>query len=163
MREEDIVKHTVAINRETIKMFAHLQKKSYIDYNELQKRQVQTKQSEKLVKTDYLKNMRVEERRAEKMKMNLKLGLWAFALDGKRVYKYSKQFYDKDKKDAQQIQDIVQDTYYEQSDMLNPYVSPEEETELRDEDEINDEETYNMNEMPEDDDFGDRDGDEMYY
>jgi hypothetical protein len=163
MREEDIIKHTVAINRETIKMFVHLQKKSYMDYNELQKRQVQTKQSEKLVKTDYLKNMRVEERRAEKMKMNLKLGLWAFALDGKRVYKYSKQFYDTDKKDAQQIQDIVQDTYYEQSDTLNPYIPSPEETEQDEEGGIIDEETYNMNEIPEDDDYGERDGDEMYY
>ena len=35
------------------------------------------KQSEKLMKTDYLKQMKNSKRQVEKLKMNLKLGIWS--------------------------------------------------------------------------------------
>ena len=71
-----------------------------LSLNNLSKRINQTKQSEKLMKTDYFKNLKDDQREAEKMKLNLKLGQWAFALNKNRVYKYSKDYYDIDKFEA---------------------------------------------------------------
>lgn len=150
------------INKSLVEIMFTFMKNTRIDYNDLLKRRNQTKQSEKLIKTDYFKNMRHEERQAEKMKMNLKLGVWGFALDGSRVYKYNKSNYSVDKDEASEVQDIVKKMYYEQSDDMNPYEGlPEENKET---DEIAEEESYGLSMLPEDDDYGENmDGDEMYY
>ena len=108
----------------------------------------QIKQSEKLIKTDYLKEMKNSERQAEKMKMNLKLGIWSFALNAERVYKYSKDFFDEDKKDAMKVQAIAQSTYYEQSDIIDheePLIEK-----MNEEERIINEEGYSMNLIGED-------------
>ena len=52
------------------------------------------------MKTDYMKGLEQQELVVEKMKKNLKLGQWGFALDQKRVYKYNKEFYKVDKDEA---------------------------------------------------------------
>ena len=121
----------------------------------------QIKQSEKLIKTDYLKAMKDSERQIEKVKMNLKLGIWSFALNAQRVYKYSKDYFNVDKEDAIKVQQIAENTYYEQSDIINTQEHLVEE--MTEEERIINEEGYNMDLIGEDDEYPEgMDGDEIY-
>ena len=152
----------ININNSVLNVLQYHVKNSIGDYNLIKKRMTQIKQSEKLMKTDYLKQMKNSERQVEKLKMNLKLGIWSFALNAERVYKYSKDFYDEDKEDAMKVQSIAQTTYYEQGDVLDPHQPIHEE--LSEEEHIINEEGYNMNLIGEDDEAPEgHDGDEMYY
>ena len=152
----------ININNSVLNVLQYHVKNNISDYNLIKKRMTQIKQSEKLMKTDYLKQMKNSERQVEKLKMNLKLGIWSFALNAERVYKYSKDFYDEDKEDAMKVQSIAQNTYYEQGDILDPHEPIHEE--LSEEEKIISEEGYNMNLIGEDDEAPEgHDGDEMYY
>ena len=152
----------ININNSVLNILQYYVKNSIGDYTLIKKRMTQIKQSEKLMKTDYLKQMKNSERQVEKLKMNLKLGIWSFALNAERVYKYSKDFYDEDKEDAMKVQSIAQSTYYEQGDLLDPHQPINEE--ISEEEHIINEEGYNMNLIGEDDEPPEGlDGDEMYY
>ena len=138
----------IKINDSILNILHYHASNQILDYNLIKKRMTQIKQSEKLIKTDYLKQMKNSERQAEKMKMNLKLGIWSFALNAERVYKYSKDFFNEDKKDAMKVQSIAQSTYYEQSDIID-HEEPLME-QMSEEERIINEEGYNMNLIGED-------------
>lgn len=151
----------IKINDSILNIIDYHVSNTILDYGLIKKRMTQIKQSEKLIKTDYLKEMKNSERQVEKLKMNLKLGIWSFALNAERVYKYSKDYFDADKEDAMKVQSIAQTTYYEQSDVFD-HDEPLFE-EMTEEERIANEEGYNMNLIGEDDEPPEgMDGDEIY-
>lgn len=152
----------IKINDSILNIIDYHVTNTILDYNLIKKRMTQIKQSEKLIKTDYLKAMKNSERQVEKQKMNLKLGIWSFALNAERVYKYSKDYFDADKEDAMKVQSIAQTTYYEQTDVIDHDTPVMEQ--MSEEERIANEEGYGMNMMGQDDEPPEgMDGDEMYY
>lgn len=101
----------IKLNKSVIAFIEHIFKKSHITYDKIVKKVNNIKQAEKKLKTDYFKEMKRVQRQAEKTKMNLKLGIWSFALDKNRVYKYSKKYYEEDKQEAGRIQNVIDDEY----------------------------------------------------
>ena len=136
-----------------ILQFVHTRISNYISsYNYITKKVTKIKLEEKKMKTDYMKGLEQQELVVEKMKKNLKLGQWGFALDQKRVYKYNKEFYKVDKDEATFILDNIQkETNGEQ---INIYGDRNADNEELDND---------LAFLPDDDDYGsDMDGDELY-
>ena len=108
----------IGLNKSLISYIELIMKKTRIDYDLIKKRVNNTKLSEKKMTTDYFKNMKRAQRMAEKTKMNLKLGIWAFALDKNRVYKYSKKYFDEDRDEAMKVQKMVNDDYTTNNESL---------------------------------------------
>ena len=166
MKNNDSDRLVSSINKSIISYISYMLDKNRFNYNNIHKRINQTKQSEKLMKTDYFKNLKDDQREAEKMKLNLKLGQWAFALNKNRVYKYAKDYYDMDKKEAIEVQEIVKNTYYHDEDKINPYFTSEDE--IDDDQNIMNQEEYPMNLITGEDDYEgaydeNMDGDELYF
>lgn len=136
-----------------ILQFVHTRISNYISsYNYITKKVTKIKLEEKKMKTDYMKGLEQQELVVEKMKKNLKLGQWGFALDQKRVYKYNKEFYKVDKDEATFILDNIQkETNGEQIDIYGDKNADNEELD------------NDLAFLPDDDDYGsDMDGDELY-
>lgn len=72
----------------------------------------QSKQSEKSIKTEFLRKMKPQEREAETEKMAHKLGDWSYG-NQKRVFKYYKQFYDQDTQKANEIKEVAKELYHQ--------------------------------------------------
>ena len=116
------------------------------------------KRKEKKKITDEYKNMDKNEREVEKLKQNLKLGKWSVGLSPS-MYVYNSDRYEQERQEIINEfggdKDIVTELYGE------IYGNPDLIEERMREEEINNE-VYNMNLMAEDDDYGERDGDEGY-
>lgn len=116
------------------------------------------KRKEKKKITDEYKNMDKNEREVAKLKQNLKLGKWSVGLSTS-MYIYNADRYEQERQEIinefDGDKDIVTELYgeiYENPDLMEERMREEE---------INNE-VYNMNLMAEDDDYGDRDGDEEF-
>tara|TARA_Y100001970_G_C14211765_1_gene847355 strand:- start:260 stop:2479 length:2220 start_codon:yes stop_codon:yes gene_type:complete len=110
----------IKLNKSVIAFIEYMFKKSHITYDKIVKKVNNIKQAEKKLKTDYFKQMKRVQRQAEKTKMNLKLGIWSFALDKNRVYKYSKKYYEEDKEEAGRIQNVIDDEYRMNNEGFDP-------------------------------------------
>ena len=89
-------------------MFIHyITRTSFFNYDGIKSKVYQIKQSEKKIKTDFLKNMPKKQRDVEKSKMALKLGDWSYGND-QRVYKYYKQLFEKEKEIAVEIKETME-------------------------------------------------------
>ena len=154
------------LNHAVVQYVHNVVSESNISYEKLKSKINQTKQSEKLIKTDYLQKLTHDSRKVEKMKMNLKLGVWGFALQSGRVYKYSKDYYDEDKKDALDVQNVLDREYGidRQLDQSQGALTNEND----EYDMIRNEEELHMSMIPNDDEYNENygdeylDGDEMY-
>lgn len=108
------------LNNTIMGFMKYMLKNNRNSYESIKKKMYQTKQSEKQIKTDYLKNMKKAQRKVEELKMKHKLGVWSVGLK-KNIYKYDKDFYMKNLEEAEQVQDIANSIYNIESDQLNPY------------------------------------------
>jgi hypothetical protein len=123
-----------------------------LDYNSIKKKYEQSKNSEKKIKTDRLKKMKKQQRDVEKNLMALKLGEWSYGTD-KRVFKYVKEYYKKEKETAENIKEM----------MHNLYGEIEEEPPIEDviEDEILEGQEDPRLLCPDDDEYIDQNGNEL--
>lgn len=146
-----------------IKIF--ISHKEKINYNkeEIYERVLRINEYEKETKRRYLKNLTVEERKADSALRKAKLGQWAVGLEA-GVTKYDPEFYDRERKQME-TEALIDLRLGEKSDVtnLNRDILAMEmvEEEMRNK-EIDDE-VYDLSGLPDDDDYGDRDGDEDYY
>jgi hypothetical protein len=85
-----------------------------LDYSSITKKYNQSKNSEKKLKTDRLKKMKKQQRDVEKNLMALKLGEWSYGTD-KRVFKYVKDYYEKEKETADNIKSMMNTLYSDES------------------------------------------------
>ena len=138
--------------------------KSMIDlnYDEIMEKVLRSKEKEKDLITGFLKDLTDEERELEDLFKNNKLERWSKGLQ-KGVTQYVKDTYDEER-DAMDAQIILERQAGENnmvSNMnLNIY-SLDIESEHLVAQQIEKEE-YSMSGLPDDDDYGDRDGDEDY-
>lgn len=102
----------VSVNIEIMKMILEYTKNTSYSYENMVINQKQSKQSEKLIKTETLRKMKPGEREAETYKMTAKLGDWSYG-NQSRVFKYYKQFYQEDSEKANEIKDIARELYSE--------------------------------------------------
>ena len=74
--------------------------KTAVDYSyqDIEKRVTKSKQAEKKMITDFLKNMDSEERQVENLKKQMKMGRWAVGMQ-KGLIKYDKATYDREQKE----------------------------------------------------------------
>jgi pyridoxine/pyridoxamine 5'-phosphate oxidase len=121
----------------------------------LRRRLLVAKEKEKNQITDFLKEMSDEQREIENLMKNNKLGNWAKG-QSKEIYSYTKDAYDSEmaaleqqESDDVQLQDALGRVRIG-ADIAEFYADPD----VR--------EALNMSGLPEDDDFGDRDGDEDF-
>ena len=161
--EESNKAYVKKMNKSILDFMKYMLKKNRYSYESIKKRMYQTKQSEKQIKTDYLKNMKKAQRKVEEIKMQHKLGVWALGLKNS-IYKYDKDHYVKNSNEAEQVQEIVNSIYDYDNTPLSVYsedggVAQEQQEQYN---EIDGEEP-SMALMAEDDDFGEElDGDEYY-
>jgi hypothetical protein len=94
-----------------------------------------SKKSETQIKTDYFKNLSLEERRSENIMKEHRLDKWGVGLQ-KSMFKYDKKTYGTDKESAQEV-------------INGLTASPDE---LDDPEPLNQEEGYDIHETYEDDD-----------
>lgn len=87
-----------------------------LDYSSITKKYNQSKNSEKKLKTDRLKKMKKQQRDVEKNLMALKLGEWSYGTD-KRVFKYMKDYYEKEKETADNIKSMINTLYNDESQL----------------------------------------------
>lgn len=129
------------------------------DYEKIKRKTLILKEKEKISITDTLKNMNEQDRKVDNTLKTYKLGRWSIG-NNSGVVKYNADYYDMEKgkenignentlefgfEDQELIQDITQDEI----------VNVEEVQQFND--------VINMNEIPDDDDYGENmDGDEMY-
>lgn len=124
---------------------------------------LRSKEREKDIKTRQLKELTDEERKADGALRKGKLGRWNIGLQ-KGLTQYVKETYDTERAEMEQeaiidaklgkideVTEMNRDIYA--MDMLERNL---QETEL-------DKEAYDMSELPEDDDYGEMDGDERFY
>jgi len=121
----------------------------------LRRRLLVAKEKEKNQITDFLKEMSDEQREIENLMKNNKLGKWAKG-QSKEIYSYTKDAYDSEmaaleqqESDDVQLQDALGRVRVG-AEIAEFYADPD----VR--------EALNMSGLPEDDDFGDRDGDEDF-
>ena len=123
--------------------------------NNLRRRLLVAKEKEKNQITDFLKDMSDEQREIENLMKNNKLGKWAKG-QSKEIYSYTKDAYDSEmaaleqqESDDVQLQDALGRVRVG-AEIAEFYADPD----VR--------EALDMSGLPEDDDFGDRDGDEDF-
>ena len=138
--------------------------KKVIDYNyeSLMEKVHRSKEKEKDTITDYLKKMSDEEREIENLFKNNKLERWSRGLQ-KGVRIYQADTYDQERQDME-AQALVE-LQLGKSDVvteMNKDIYSMEAIEQQARDAEMDAEAYSMAGLADDDDHGDRDGDEMY-
>ena len=138
--------------------------KDVIDYNydSLMERVLRAKEKEKDIMTDYLKEMTDEEREIENLFKNHKLEKWSKGLQ-KGLTTYQKDTYDeeRDAMEAQTLREMQLGESNLVTDMNRSIYSMDLLQEQADAEDI-DREAFDMNNMANDDDYGDNDGDEEY-
>ncbi len=131
--------------------------------SDIMKDVLKVKDKEKTHITTTYEDLTVEQRKVVKVMQNHKLGEWSLG-ESKAVYMYDPNQYDKERDFIEKtallehkhgIRDEVTEMLQEVYDMDEIY--EKESIEQR----INEDE-YNISHLPEDDDFGERDGDEFY-
>lgn len=131
--------------------------------SDIMKDVLKVKDKEKTHITTTYEDLTIEQRKVVKVMQNHKLGEWSLG-ESKAVYMYDPKQYDKERDFIEKtallehkhgIRDEVTDMLQEVYDMDEIY--EKESIEQR----INEDE-YNISHLPEDDDFGERDGDEYY-
>ena len=138
--------------------------KKVIDYNYagLMEKIHRSKEKEKDTITDYLKKMSDEEREIENIFKNNKLERWSRGLQkGLRIYQADT--YDQERQDmeAQALLELQMGKTDVVTEM-NKDIYSMEAIEQQARDAEMEAEAYSMSGLPDDDDYGDRDGDEMY-
>ena len=106
LQESDFIKRN-EFNSSLLHFIHYITRTSFFNYDGIKTKVYQIKQSEKKIKTDFLKNMPKKQRDVEKSKMALKLGDWSYGND-QRVYKYYKQLFEKEKEIAVEIQETME-------------------------------------------------------
>ena len=99
-----------SLNKATIHHLFKMKAFYVVDYSKIKKYAYQTKQGEKMDKTEKLRKMSKQKRRVEKEKMNLKLGEWSYGTN-KRVFKYYKDLYDDEDSRANEVKDMMRKMY----------------------------------------------------
>ena len=131
--------------------------------SDIMKDVLKVKDKEKTHITTTYEDLTIEQRKVVKVMQNHKLGEWSLG-ESKAVYMYDPNQYDKERDFIEKtallehkhgIRDEVTDMLQEVYDMDEIY--EKESIEQR----INEDE-FNISHLPEDDDFGERDGDEYY-
>ena len=106
---------------------------SNFNYDGIKTKVYNIKQSEKKIKTDFLKDMSRKQRDVEKSKMALKLGEWSYGND-QRVFKYYKNLYESEKETAIEIHNMMTNMYGDETNEHNSYegqnVEPTEEDQI---------------------------------
>lgn len=129
-----------------------------VNYDEIHQKILQLKEREKKRMTDKLEAMSNDQRRAQNLMKNLRLEEWS-AGQQKGLTQYVANTQDQERQEA--VQQIIQEqTAREQGadDMNIDLFMLDIEQEIQTEREI-EEEAYDMSGLPEDDDYGDQDGD----
>ena len=123
--------------------------------SKLRQRLLVAKEKEKNQITDYLKEMSDEQREIENLMKNNKLGKWAKG-QSKEIYSYTKDAYDSEMAalEKQEKEDV------QLQDALGQLRVGAEIAEFYDDPDVR--EALDMSGLPDDDDFGDRDGDEHF-
>lgn len=95
-------------------------RKSNFNYEGIKTKVYNIKQSEKKIKTDFLKDMTRKQRDVEKSKMALKLGEWSYGND-QRVFKYYKNLYESEKETAIEIHNMMSSMYGDETSENHSY------------------------------------------
>ena len=119
-------------------------KKINLNYDEIMEKILRSKEKEKEGFTKFLKDLTDEEREIENMKKNLKLDQWSIGLQ-KGLTQYVKETYDQEREIIDKNIDETSTVYNKDYDV---YLMQEEQ------------EALSLADLPDDDDYGNRDGDE---
>jgi hypothetical protein len=139
--------------------------KNRINYNreEIMELVLRSKEKEKDTKTRQLKELTDEERRADSELRKGKLGRWNVGLQ-KGLTQYVKDTYDMERQEMEK--EAIIDLRLGQMDVVNEMnadIFAMEMLEQQMSEHAADKEAMDMSELPEDDDYGDKDGDEGFY
>ena len=139
--------------------------KSRIDYNreEIMELVLRSKEKEKDIKTRQLKALTDEERKADAELRKAKLGRWNVGLQ-KGLTQYVKDMYDNERNEMEK--EALVDLELGKLDVVNDMnrqIFAMEFLEQKQSDQDADKEAFDMEQLPEDDDYGDNDGDEGFY
>ena len=125
-----------------------------LNYESIKNKMKNIKQAEKKVKTDFLKSLTHDERRAENKMKELKLGNWSAGLNIKNLTQYHSKNYAANIAEATLIHDMMENSS-EQINVMNENEG--------DDNDMNSEMDNEMQFLPEDDDYGNNmDGDEGF-
>lgn len=146
-----------------IKIFSSHKNKINYNRDSLYDLVLRVNEYEKETKRRYLKSLTVEERKVDSELRKAKMGQWSVGLE-EGVTKYNPDFYDKERKQMEKeaLEDIKFGYNTEVTDMNRDILSYELMLERTNDQEL-DSEAYDMSGLPDDDDYGDRDGDEAFY
>jgi hypothetical protein len=125
-------------------------------------RVLRSKEKEKDVMTNYLKDKTDEEREVDNLLKNHKLEKWGKGLQ-KGLREYQKETYDeeRDAMDKQAIDDMKLGESNLVTEMNRNIYSMDQQQEQADAENI-EKEAFDMGDQADDDDYGDNDGDEAY-
>lgn len=146
---------------QTVLSMFHKRKEIYnVNYEEIYAKILKQREQEKKRMTSKFENLTTDQLRIKNTVKNLRLGEFA-AGEQKGLYRHDPQYADKERKEMEA--DLLNDMRArEQGDTRNiDLYRMDVEEDARIQEEI-DREEYDMSGLPEDDDYGDRDGDEMY-
>lgn len=146
-----------------IKIFkAHKDKINY-NQDELYDLVLRINEYEKETKRRQLKSLSVEERKVDGELRKAKLGQWGVGREG-GVTKYNPDFYDKERRDMEKeaLLDIKLGYATDVTGMNRDILAYEMMEELNREEQLN-QEAYDLSGLPDDDDYGEQDGDEGFY
>lgn len=118
-----------SLNKATIHHLFKMKTFYVVDYSKIKKYAYQTKQGEKMDKTEKLRKMSKQKRRVEKEKMNLKLGEWSYGTN-KRVFKYYKDLYDDEDSRANEVKDMMRKMYEHEEE--DPHIGFQEQVDVND-------------------------------
>ena len=132
------------------------------DYAGLMARIHRAKEREKDIITTYLKDMTDEEREIENLMKNNRLGRWSKGLDkGIRTYQASTYDQEREEMEAQALAEMRLGDEHLVTSMNRELYAMDDLAEQAEADRIEAEE-MSLSHLPDDDDYGDRDGDEGY-
>ena len=140
------------------------------NYEMLMERVHRAKEKEKDTFTSYLKNLTDEEREIEKFFKNNKLEKWSKGLQ-KGLTTYQKDTYDEerdtmdDERRAMEKNSLIEIKLdgNNQVEIMNENIYAMDAIEEQDEDNRIEAEEFDISHLPDDDDFGENDGDEGFY
>ena len=146
-----------------VNMMLSQKKKLDMNNEDIIKNVLKSKEKEKNKVTKRLGDLTVEEREIENILKNQRLGDWSLG-QTRALFEYDKEQYDKERQeiDEDMLMELKLDKNNDVTERNREIYRLEEMGEQVQRERVNDELLESFRAMPEDDDYGERDGDEYY-
>ena len=146
-----------------VNMMLSQKKKLDMNNEDIIKNVLKSKEKEKNKVTKRLGDLTVEEREIENILKNQRLGDWSLG-QTRALFEYDKEQYDKERQeiDEDMLMELKLDKNNDVTERNREIYRLEEMDEQVQRERVNDELLESFRAMPEDDDYGERDGDEYY-